>query len=1067
MGTTESKDTPDINVDITNDNVSVDNNNQNVNVVHSTEAKQKNVPAAPTDYTKIITLAISSIPLPLIQIACVNFIMDDFEPHRDIIDILVNKHPSKTSVKDIYVLIKAYNKQQRLDFESNDAPPPKNDLAKTLLHALKLKEKLKDQLNRPVIQPINAKQAFQYIIHYLIYLIDNIPKGLDINNILDEESNAFENIVYPEYTIEQAEKHIKFLEIIFSLIRTKAKEGNLRPEYQGAFSGSKSPEELIKMYESESGVGPSHDSMSNRLAQKTAENMRHKLGITHFDVDYGDTASVVNHLGKRNIYDIIRSSEKDIMRRTPYAFVCGLLLLQNYSIKSKITIMCYSIGSLNPEIEIKWEKLIVHFLASALFAHCIALGEMADAVAYKEDFPQLPQEVCNMALRRALISNDEILVFTSSESEEEEEEDLPKTRHRGLTQGMNPSQIYMHMTETSESSDNSSNGRNNASSSNRNRTRSSSMDSNLSDFSDTDIDGSDDEISGDERANENAEQEAVNQFKIKKNTSKWAHVRKRMAQERAVKAVKDFSKMNDAERLSNGFFNVAIQHVSNVVKKRRKVKTEFRWKLLRTKWWILPKIKKQEASEKLIESFTAVVSKAVKQKHIQDEANRRKMHPLYVKMKGHNRYLPLSHTMDGVGHIEPLCRALSLISLWMYSEGYGGPKLKQSAYKKNATTQEAKKKITLNLVLYMMSRKNIPSANLTSNTHSFAVHVAHFGYDARIHAMLTLTKSLPLGAGREETIWVAAKNNNIECIENILRSGVDINTREHGAGRTCLHIAAAEGYVPLVFWLLVHGANAWDASTLGMNALHYACKHGQEAVACLLLDWELDISNTQSVVSPEEKYINFANPLTKATPLHYAVLAKSKGCVQQLLLRFANTSFYDNDHRTCSDIASGYKLPGIVELINSDKLKYANHAQEKYNEARKLGIMLLNPPLSMPSSIYNRNKLSLKRTKENRNQLLSLRHLNEKDEKTYNNVVKYLFEHAQKYTIHQYKKSKKLQLNEGFVDPPLFSVLTYKALAYTACHMALLKSILSYETAKKKQLFQFTRTRHIDADMFD
>ena len=84
------------------------------------------------------------------------------------------------------------------------------------------------------------------------------------------------------------------------------------------------------------------------------------------------------------------------MKRTPYAYMCGLLLLQNYHIKDMVRIMCYSIGSYNPEVEIHWEKLIVHFIASSLFAHCISLGEIADSVGYADDY-QLLQEVYNLA----------------------------------------------------------------------------------------------------------------------------------------------------------------------------------------------------------------------------------------------------------------------------------------------------------------------------------------------------------------------------------------------------------------------------------------------------------------------------------------------------------------------------------------------------------------------------------------------------------------------------------------------------------------------------------------------
>ena len=167
----------------------------------------------------------------------------------------------------------------------------------------------------------------------------------------------------------------------------------------------------MKLYESENGVGPSQEIMNSRIAKRAAEDMRMQLGVSHFDVDYGDTASIFHYLGKRNIYNIIRSSEKDILKRAPYAFICGLLLMQNYPVKDKVRIMCTSLGNKDPEKSIEWDKLVVHFIASAMFSHCIALGEVVESIGYAEDFPQLPQEVCNWAKRDAIISNDEILVL--------------------------------------------------------------------------------------------------------------------------------------------------------------------------------------------------------------------------------------------------------------------------------------------------------------------------------------------------------------------------------------------------------------------------------------------------------------------------------------------------------------------------------------------------------------------------------------------------------------------------------------------------------------------------------
>ena len=61
-------------------------------------------------------------------------------------------------------------------------------------------------------------------------------------------------------------------------------------------------------------------------------------------------------------------------------------------------------------------------------------------------------------------------------------------------------------------------------------------------------------------------------------------------------------------------------------------------------------------------------------------------------------------------------------------------------------------------------------------------------------------------------------------------------------------------------------------------------------------------------------------------------------------------------------------------------------------------------------------------------------------------MIKYMFNNIQKYTIQQYRQKGASQRME---DPPLFSVLTYKALAYTACHMAVLSSLMSNEKEGK------------------
>ena len=914
----------------------------------------------------VLSTAISSVPMTLLQIACRNFEIPNFHSSDYFINVLVNTHPSKTSVLDLYAKLKEYNKYQTCLDENVDG---KKNLGKALILAAKYEETFGEPIGEHKISASDSINAFHVILHYLVYLLDNIPKGINLEKLLDPDDNSFENISFPTYTLEQAKTYVKHFDIIFSLIQAKAREGNLDPDYQGAFSGNKSPLEILKLYESESGIGPSQEIMNNRVAKRAAENMRMQLGISHFDVEYGDTASIFHYLGKRNVYNIIRSSEKDILKRTPYAFLCGLLLLQNYPVKYTIRIMCTSLGDKNPEKNIEWDKLVVHFIAAAMFSHCIALGEIVEAIGYAEDFPQLPQEVCNWAKREAIISKDEILVFTSSESESEEDDDEASIapRSRGLSQGMNQSQLYMNM-----------NG-------------------------------------GKSNTNNN------------KASNHWAKMRKRVSQAKAFANTKGISEMTASEKIKDGIFSIAVKKAHHVgLKKVRKIKTEMRWQKLRTMSSIVVKDPKKE---KLKGWFTAVVDQTLKRKHIFDERKRRQTHQLYIKLKDHHRYIPLDHAMDGIVHIEPLCRALSLITLWLYEYGYISSIDKSS----QSFNNKESKNITLKMILHFMSHKNIPSANLETKTHSFAVHLAHFAQDARINAHLSLSKALPIITDTSaESIWTATKNDNVQIIERVLRSGVDVDARESNAGRTCLHLAALCGNTSLVFWLLTNGASVRKASALGMNALHYACKYGHADVVALLLDWDIDVSRKRGM---EVEYVNSVNVSTLATPLHFATHSNSSECVKALLLRFADATLKDNDGRTCLDLATAYGHEGIVALLKADKKK---RYVDKVEDAKKAGIQYLRSRFAEAQKRHQK-PTRLKKSKE-RIQAKSANKCKESD------MIKYMFNNIQKYTIQQYRQKGPSQRME---DPPLFSVLTYKALAYTACHMAVLSSLMSNEKEGK------------------
>ena len=328
-----------------------------------------------------------------------------------------------------------------------------------------------------------------------------------------------------------------------------------------------------------------------------------------------------------------------------------------------------------------------------------------------------------------------------------------------------------------------------------------------------------------------------------------------------------------------------------------------------------------------------------------------------------------------------------------------------------------------------MGHKNIPSANLETKTHSFAVHLAHFAQDTRINAHLTLSKALPLLVDtRAESIWSATKNDNVQTIERVLRSGVGVDTKESNAGRTCLQLAALCGNTSLVFWLLTNGASVWRTSALGMNALHYACKYGYADVVTLLIDWDIDVSNERG---KEIEYVNSVNVSTQATPLHYATHSNSIACVKVLLLRFADTTLKDNDGRTCSDLAAAYGHEQIEALLRADKKKgYV----EKVEDAKKAGIQYLRSRFADGQKRRQRHT-TLKKSKDT----LQAKSSNKQKEA---GMIKYMFDKIQNYTIRQYKRNGANQMMD---DPPLFSVLTYKALAYTACHMTVLNKLMSKE----------------------
>ncbi|MFL3667032.1 MAG: ankyrin repeat domain-containing protein, partial [Verrucomicrobiota bacterium] len=85
----------------------------------------------------------------------------------------------------------------------------------------------------------------------------------------------------------------------------------------------------------------------------------------------------------------------------------------------------------------------------------------------------------------------------------------------------------------------------------------------------------------------------------------------------------------------------------------------------------------------------------------------------------------------------------------------------------------------------------------------------------------------------EISIWVAARNGNIEAVRLHLTAGADANIRDEG-GWVPLHGASGSGHRETVELLLAKGAKVNGPAMSGKTALDYASRAGHKETADLL-----------------------------------------------------------------------------------------------------------------------------------------------------------------------------------------------------------------------------------------
>jgi uncharacterized protein len=98
-----------------------------------------------------------------------------------------------------------------------------------------------------------------------------------------------------------------------------------------------------------------------------------------------------------------------------------------------------------------------------------------------------------------------------------------------------------------------------------------------------------------------------------------------------------------------------------------------------------------------------------------------------------------------------------------------------------------------------------------------------------------LTMTTPFGTW----LHVAASHGQTEIVKRLVEMGQDVNTYGGIAGGAPLSLAAAQGHLDIVKYLLSHGAQL-DVSEPERNPLFSAIYGGHTAIAKLLIDHGID-----------------------------------------------------------------------------------------------------------------------------------------------------------------------------------------------------------------------------------
>lgn len=154
---------------------------------------------------------------------------------------------------------------------------------------------------------------------------------------------------------------------------------------------------------------------------------------------------------------------------------------------------------------------------------------------------------------------------------------------------------------------------------------------------------------------------------------------------------------------------------------------------------------------------------------------------------------------------------------------------------------------------------------------------------------------------REIPLVNAITENNFQKVNELIKSGVDVNIHIPGGGKTPLHLAIELGYEKIILALINAKADVNAVTKRGFTPLHIAAQRGNKNLIALLVS--------------SGSNINVCND-GGTTPLHEAAANGHKDAVIKLLELKANPDIKDNRYNlTAANLAQKNGYESIRDIL--------------------------------------------------------------------------------------------------------------------------------------------------------